>query len=119
MLGSSTWDDFRDLTGRLQIAVRDSKPLTDLDWARTLFLTEITWASQLVGSGLDFASVTRFPDTKAVGLLRALQRKISNRKRAELLFRLGDPIAATDEEQEAFLERLRREQEGRQYPPGL
>jgi hypothetical protein len=75
VLGLSTWEEFGNLTGRLEHAVTDGEPLTDLDWARVLFLTEITWASNIIGSGLDFAIVTRFSDTEAVGLLRGLQRK--------------------------------------------
>lgn len=47
-------------------------------------MTEITWASDLVGAGLDFATVTGFSDTEAVSLLRGLQRrrKIGGRTRA-------------------------------------
>jgi hypothetical protein len=95
--------------------------LSDLDWARVLFLTEITWASNLVGSGLDFAIVTRFSDTEAVGLLRALQRKISSYKRAKLLFPNGGRTRTAEEieEIERWGEQVRREQAGRQYPPGL
>ncbi|MGA8329741.1 MAG: hypothetical protein WB777_10665 [Mycobacterium sp.] len=120
-LGLSTWDEFVKLTGRLERAVVAGDPLTDLDWARVLFLTEVTWASNLVGSGLDFVSVTRFSDTAAVGLLRGLQRKISSRKRAKLLFPDGGrtPDAAETEDHERWLEQLRSEQQGRQYPPGL
>jgi hypothetical protein len=121
VLGFSTWEEFLNLTGRLEHAVIAGEPLTDLDWARVLFLTEITWASTLIGSGLDFAIVTRFSDTEAVSLLRGLQRKISGRKRAKLLFPNGGrtPTAEEIEEQKRRVEQMRREQEGRQYPPGL
>ncbi|MDC8984876.1 hypothetical protein [Mycobacterium marinum] len=56
-----------------------------------LFLTEITWASGLVGAGLDFAIVTGFSDSEAIGLLRGLQRrrKIGGHERAKLLFPNG------------------------------
>jgi hypothetical protein len=91
VLAVSTWDEFGELTLRLERAVADGKPLTDLDWARVLFLTEITWASDLVGSGLDFATVTGFSDSEAVTLLRGLQRrqKIGGYYRAKLLFPNG------------------------------
>lgn len=85
VLGLSTWDEFDALTDRLRGAITRGEPLTNLDWARALFLTEVGWASDLVGSGLDF-SIVRFADEEAVKLLRALQRKISNRQRAQLLF---------------------------------
>jgi hypothetical protein len=121
LLGFSTWDEFRKLTGRLEQAVMAGEALTDLDWARVLFLTEITWASNLIGSGLDFAIVTRFSDTEAVGLLRGLQRKISSHSRARLLFPNGGrtTVAEEIEEQKRWVEHLRREQAGRNYPPGL
>jgi hypothetical protein len=121
VLGLSTWEEFGLLTGRLERAVVAGEPLTDLDWARTLFLTEITWASNLVGSGLDFATVSRFADTAAVALLRSLQRKISTYKRAKLLFPDGGRTLTADEteEQKRRLDQLRLEQQGRQYPPGL
>ncbi|ETW26653.1 hypothetical protein MGAST_06670 [Mycobacterium gastri 'Wayne'] len=51
-----------------------------------LYLTECSWASELVGAGLDFATVSGFSDTGAVSLLRGLQRKIGRVTTAELLF---------------------------------
>jgi hypothetical protein len=84
VLGLSTWEEFGELIVRLEHAVTDCEPLTDLDWARVLFLTEMTWASSLIGAGLDFDVVTRFSDTEAVSLLRGLQRKIGGFKRAKL-----------------------------------
>jgi hypothetical protein len=85
-LGLSDWDEFDNLTERLENAVKSGEPLTDLDWARTLFLTEICWASNLVGSGLDFSIVTGIDDAEAVTLLRSIQRKVSSSRRADLLF---------------------------------
>jgi hypothetical protein len=89
VLGLATWEEFGALTLRLEQAVSDREALTDLDWARALFLTEITWASDLIGSGLDFDVVTSFSDTEAVTLLRGLQRKIGGYRRAKLLFPEG------------------------------
>ncbi|ULP44608.1 hypothetical protein [Mycobacterium lentiflavum] len=122
-LGLSTWDEFGDLTVRLKRAVADGESLTDLDWARVLFLTEITWASGLVGAGLDFATVTGFSDTEAVSLLRSLQRrrKIGGRTRARLLFPDGGRTrtAAEIEEDDRYWQNVRRDQQERDYPPGL
>ncbi|WAC89360.1 hypothetical protein [Mycobacterium sp. Aquia_213] len=123
VLGLSTWDEFGDLTVRLKRAVTDVESLTDLDWARVLFLTEITWASELVGAGLDFATVTGFSDTEAVSLLRSLQRrrKIGGRARAKLLFPNGGRTrtAAEIEDENRYWDKVRSDQQGRQYPPGL
>jgi hypothetical protein len=103
--------------------VTDRESLTDLDWARALFLTEITWASGLVGAGLDFATVTGFSDTEAVRLLRGLQhrRKIGGRTRAKLLFPDGGRTRTTSEieDENRYWEKVRADQQERPYPPGL
>jgi hypothetical protein len=123
VLGLSTWEEFGGLTLRLRRAITDGEPLEDLDWARVLFLTEITWASDLVGAGLDFATVTGFSDTEAVSLLRGLQRrrKIGGHARAKLLFPNGGRTRPAEEieEENRYWGNVRREQQGRQYPPGL
>jgi hypothetical protein len=123
VLGLSTWEEFGGLTLRLRRAITDGEPLEDLDWARVLFLTEITWASDLVGAGLDFATVTGFSDTEAVSLLRGLQRrrKIGGHARAKLLFPNGGRTRTAEEieEENRYWGNVRREQQGRQYPPGL
>jgi hypothetical protein len=86
VLGLSTWEEFGALTYRLERAAVDGAALTDLDWARLLFLTEVTFASALIGSGTRFTAMTRFSDAQAINVLRGLQRKISNHHRAALLF---------------------------------
>lgn len=121
VLGLSTWEEFGELTYRLEHAVAGGEALTDLDWARVLFLTEITFASSLIGAGLDFAIVTALSDAEALGLLRGLQRKIGGYERAKLLFPSGGRTRTAEEieELQRFAEKVRREQQGRQYPPGL
>jgi hypothetical protein len=121
VLGLSTWDEFDQLTGRLSYAVIGGEALTDMDWARVLYLTECSWASDLVGAALDFATVTGFSDTEAVSLLRGLQRKIGGPKRARLLFPNDARPSSVEEteERKRWVEQERREQQGRQYPPGL
>ena len=84
LLGLSTVDEFWTLTDRLMNAVRAKAPLSDLDWARALFLTEICWASYVIGAGLDFG--TNFRDEKAAPLMRSIQRKVSTEERF-VLFR--------------------------------
>lgn len=89
MLGLASWDEFGDLVLRLRDAVAAGAALDDLDWARVLVLTEITWASNLIGSGLDFPITTRFSDEEALQLLRGLQRKSGSYRLAVLLFPTG------------------------------
>jgi hypothetical protein len=86
-----------------------------LDWARVLFLGEITWASCLVGAALDFEIVTGFSDAEAIAVLRSLQRKIGNSGRADLLFPgrgRPRPIEEWKRESEKMLQQIR----GRKYP---
>jgi len=121
VLGLSTWDAFTELTGRHAHAVTAGQPLSELDWARVLFLAECSWASSVVGAGLDFATVTGFTDEEAVSTMRGLQRKIGGVARARLLFPNGGRTSTAEEleEEKRWAEKVGREQEGRQYPPGL
>ncbi|MBS4727622.1 hypothetical protein MSM1_04400 [Mycobacterium sp. SM1] len=64
-------------------AIEGHKPLSELDWARALLLTEICWASQVLGAGIDFATNVR--DEKAAPLLRSIQRKVSSCVHVRLL----------------------------------
>jgi hypothetical protein len=121
VLGLSSWEQFSKLVVRLERAVASGEALPNLDWARVLFLTEVTFASSLIGSGLDFVFVTAFSDAEAIALLRALQRKIGGYKHAKLLFPDGGRPRTAEEEEELrrFAEKVRREQEGRQYSPSM
>ncbi|MEK0746255.1 hypothetical protein OSI95_23960 [Mycobacterium ulcerans] len=94
--------------------------MTDLDWARVLLLSEVTFASSLIGAGQDFEIGTRFSDAGAMGLLRGLQRKIGGYERAKLLFPNGGRIRTAEgiENIERWGEGIRREQRRRQSPPG-
>jgi hypothetical protein len=83
VFGVSTANEFYDMVTRLTEAMRAAEPLSDLDWARALLLTEISWASQLLGAGVDFATNVR--DEIAIGLLRSIQYKISDSGRLQLL----------------------------------
>jgi hypothetical protein len=121
VLGLSKWEEFNELTGRLAHAVTGGESLSELDWARLLFLAECSWASSVIGAGLDFAIVTGFSDTEGLTLLRGLQRKIGGVDRAKLLFPSGGrtPSAEEIEEEERWAAKVRREQQERQYPPGF
>ena len=74
---------FSDMVKRLRDACWNREPLTDLDWARALLLTEISWGSNLLGAGID--SVSNFKDEIAVDLLRSIQYKVSSWDRRRLL----------------------------------
>ncbi|MEZ0353353.1 hypothetical protein [Mycobacterium sp. pR1184] len=96
----------------------EGQSLTSLDGARVLYLTESSWASGLVGAALDFSIVTGFSDAEGLALLRGLQRKIGGIDNADILFP-GRGRFRPVEERKRESERIIREQQGRQYPPGL
>jgi hypothetical protein len=85
-LGFTGWDEFDALTDRLATAVKSGEPLRDLDWARALFLTEISFGSDLIGAAVEFETACRFTDQEGLKLLRSLQHKIGSHDRAALLF---------------------------------
>jgi hypothetical protein len=66
---------FDGLVDRLRRAIWHQQCLVGLDWARAVFLAEVSWASDVVGAGLDFA--TTAPDAHAAPLFRSIQRKLS------------------------------------------
>jgi hypothetical protein len=82
VFGQSSKDEWVRLVNRLLKALENSERLSDLDWARALFLTEISFGSDLVGCGLDFE---RGADERRLRLLRSLQYKVSSRDRFLLL----------------------------------
>jgi hypothetical protein len=85
ILGIADADQFHALTERLATGVRDGEPLADLDWARALFLTELSFGSDLAGAGVEFGFVSH-SDEDGIRLVRSIQRKISSAERADLLF---------------------------------
>jgi hypothetical protein len=99
-LGIATnWIEFDSLVSCLETAIVGQEPMSALDWTRTLFLTEVSWASNVVGAGLDFALVTSISDEEAVKLLRSIQWKLSRYYRPSLLFPgAGRPRRTSDGE---------------------
>ena len=83
LVGAASVDDFFRLTDRLENAIRGKDPLSDLDWARALLITEICWASDLLGAASEFS--TNMSDARALAALRSLQRKLVTGERIHLL----------------------------------
>ena len=63
---------------RLRDALGRGEALTASDWRRTLLATEIVFASDVVGSGLDWSITTGLPDEETIWLLRTVQRKVTH-----------------------------------------
>ena len=83
VVGAASQEEFFRLTDRLYAAIRDNEPLSDLEWARAPVLTEICWASNLLGAASDFG--TNMSDERALVALRSVQRKISSGAMRQLL----------------------------------
>ena len=82
VFGQSTKNEWVQLINRLMDAIRNKQPLSALDWARAVFLTEISFASDLVGSGWDFGPSA---DDYWFKVLRSLQYKVRRYTRFTLL----------------------------------
>ena len=73
---------FEGISGLLnqgqQIAeeLRDGRALTRKDWRRALLATEVAFASNVVGSGLDWLTTTGLNDEETLRTLRSVQRKL-------------------------------------------
>jgi hypothetical protein len=86
LVGAKNTDAFFQLTDRLGAAIKNGQPLSGLDWARALMLTEICWASDILGAASEFG--TNLSDERALPALRSLQRKLVTGERIEALIGL-------------------------------
>jgi hypothetical protein len=84
VVGQSTADGFLTYQMHLLEAIKMAEPLTDLDWARALFLTEASFGSELVGAGFEW-DIGQSGDDTNIPALRSLQRKIGTAERSRLL----------------------------------
>jgi hypothetical protein len=75
-MGFRDEDDLLGTGRRIGDALEDHKPLSQRDWVRALLATEIVFASDVVGSGLDWPTTTGLPDDETIRILRQIQRKI-------------------------------------------
>jgi hypothetical protein len=81
VVGKAIYEEWTDYCSFLKEAVNKEDSLTDLDWARALFLTDIGFISDLVG----FAKEFRRADKEGITVLRSIQDATSNRDRYLLL----------------------------------
>ena len=58
--------------------LRRDAPLASEDWARILVSTEIVFASDLYGSGVDWPTTTGRSDADTIALLRSIQVKLDD-----------------------------------------
>src|SRR5436309_15801477 len=63
-MGFRSVDDLFDSTDRLVDAIESGKPLPAVDWLRVLLATEIVFASNTIGSGLDWSITSGISDAE-------------------------------------------------------
>ena len=76
-MGFKSVQDLFDCTDRLAEAIASGTPLTAFDWLRVLLATEIVFASNVMGSGVDWSITSGLSDEESLLLLRSAQRKLA------------------------------------------
>jgi hypothetical protein len=67
-----------DEGGAIVRSIRSREPLTPAGWRRALLATELVFASDLIGSGVDWPTTTGFTDQESIRILRSIQRKLAS-----------------------------------------
>jgi hypothetical protein len=75
-VGCNDLHDFDQFLRRMRAALEGGEPMSQLDWTRLVFATEIVFASEVVGSGLDWSTTSGMSDEESIVVLRGLQRKL-------------------------------------------
>ena len=76
-MGFSSVQDLFDSTDRLAAAIGSRSPLPAVDWLRVLLATEIVFASDTIGSGLDWSITSGLSDVESLAALRSVQHKLA------------------------------------------
>jgi hypothetical protein len=74
--GFESVNDLRVQGLQLAESLEASEPLSKWDWTRSLFVCEVVFASDVMGSGHDWHSATGLSDFETIGLLRSVQTKL-------------------------------------------
>jgi hypothetical protein len=70
-------------------AITQNEPLSPMDWARALLVTEVSFASDAMGSGVDWSTTTGWTDELSIKTLRRIQRKLASTVMPLIGCRLG------------------------------
>lgn len=76
-MGFADQEDLLRQSRRLWEALGDDVPLGAADWARALLSSEIVFASDLAGSGVEWQTTTGLDDQETIRVLRSIQRKLA------------------------------------------
>lgn len=75
-MGFTSADSLSRETWALWERIEAGEALATDDWRRVLLAAEIVFASDVVGSGLDWQFTSGISDEESIALLRGLQRKL-------------------------------------------
>ena len=88
-LGFTSATTMSSETWALWERIESGEVLTSRDWRQVLLAAEVVFASDVVGSGLDWPITSGIPDAESIGILRGLQRKLP-RWRGSTQFTIND-----------------------------
>ncbi|MFD4958927.1 hypothetical protein [Microbacterium sp. NPDC058389] len=77
-IGFSSVEELITEGHRIADALANKRPLTRNDWTRALLATEVVFASDVLGSGHDWATTTGLDDASTLALLRAVQLRLAD-----------------------------------------
>lgn len=76
-MGFQSVEDLLDEADRIVDAIECRRPLSRRDWTRALLATEIVFASDVLGSGVEWPTTTGLDDRQTLRTLRGLQVKLA------------------------------------------
>lgn len=72
-MGFNDGDHLSEDRKRIAADVRSGRALTRRDWTRALLATEVAFASDVVGSGIEWSTATGMDDDATLRVLRGIQ----------------------------------------------
>ena len=76
-IGFRSVTDFFVQRQRIDGALAAGASMSSTDWRSALLATEVVFASDVVGSGVEWETTTDISDADALRLLRSVQRKVA------------------------------------------
>lgn len=77
-MGYSDLTELRTRSAAIVVELKANRPLSPVDWTRALLAAEIGFASDVLGHGLSWESVTRLDDATSLRTLRQVQGKLAD-----------------------------------------
>lgn len=93
-MGFQSREHLHEDIARLKDSLEADMAMPPEDWRRLMLAVELVFASDVVGSGLDWAVTTGFSDGESIALLRGIQRKMP-RWRSSFQFTTSDQGVTT------------------------